>query len=304
MQKAIVFIFLFSVLTRLSYAQQDTLPNYKVKKIALISSSSVLTIGSLIGLNTAWYQEYNTGKFHFFNDNDEWLQMDKIGHSWTTYQTANLMMNAFDWAGFNKKQQVLIGGSIGFTYMTAIEIMDGFSAGWGFSWGDMIANTLGTSAAMAQHAFWNEQRIQLKFSFASSDLAKYNPNLLGKNVYTQILKDYNGQRYWLSVNPSTFMKQETKFPKWLNFALGYGAYGMIGAHNNNKTYKDANGNIINISTFERERLFYFSLDVDLTRIKTKSKFLRTVFQTLNILKIPAPTIQFNNKGVKFYYLYF
>src|SRR5690606_17409670 len=126
------------------------------------------------------------------------------------------------------------------------------------------------------------------FSYWNSGLAKYNPNLLGKNVYTQILKDYNGQRYWLSVNPSTFMKQETKFPKWLNFALGYGAFGMIGAHHNNKTYKDTSGNIITLSSFDRERRFYVSLDVDLTRIKTKSKFLRAVFQTLNIVKIPAP----------------
>lgn len=304
MQKTIAFLFLFSVFTRLSFAQQDTLPNYKTRKIVLVSASSVLTVGSLVGLNVAWYKDYNTGKFHFFNDNAEWLQMDKVGHAYSTYQSARLMMNAFNWAGYNKKQQLFIGGSIGFAYLTAIEIMDGYSAGWGFSWGDMIADVAGSSAAITQQAFWNEQRIQLKFSYWNSGLAKYNPNLLGKNVYTQILKDYNGQRYWLSVNPSAFMKQETKFPKWLNFALGYGAFGMIGAHHNNKIYKDTNGNIITLSSFDRERRFYLSLDVDLTRIKTKSKFLRAVFQTLNIVKIPAPALQFNNKGLKFHYLYF
>lgn len=304
MHKTIAVLFVFLLIPGFYFSQQDSLPNYTQRKIVLISTSSALTVGSLFYLNAAWYQEYNTGKFHFFNDNNEWLQMDKCGHSFTTYQTARLMMNAFDYAGFNKKQQLCIGGGIGFAYMSAIECMDGFSNGWGFSWGDMLANTFGTSAAVTQQIFWNEQRIQIKFSYSSSGLAKYSPDLLGKNVYTQVLKDYNGQRYWLSVNPSTFMKKETKFPKWLNLALGYGAYGMIGATDNNKTYKNENGQIISILSFDRERRFYLSLDLDLTRIKTKSRFLRTLFQILNMVKIPAPTIQFNNKGLKFYYLLF
>ena len=35
--------------------------------------------------------------------------------------------------------------------------------------------------------FWNDQRIHLKYSYHSSGLAKYNPELLGENNYKQIL---------------------------------------------------------------------------------------------------------------------
>ncbi len=274
---------------------------YKRRKIILASSSAVLTSGSLIYLNQAWYQQYNTGKFHFFNDNDEWLQMDKVGHVFTNYQMARLMMGGFKWAGFKKKQQLFIGGTIGLAYMTAVEVMDGFSKGWGFSYGDEIANVLGASLAIGQHAYWNEQRIQLKFSYSQSGLAKYNPELLGESFATQILKDYNSQTYWLSVNPSAFIKKENKFPKWLNVAFGYSAYGMLAGTYNNFTVQDADGNVFK---FERERRFYFSLDVDLTRIKTRSKILKKVFSVISILKFPAPAIQFGKKGAKFYYLYY
>ena len=72
--------------------------------------------------------------------------------------------------------------------MTCIEVMDGFSKGWGFSWGDEMANAFGTALAVAQNAYWDRQKIQIKFSYASSGLAKYNPALLGKKPSTQILK--------------------------------------------------------------------------------------------------------------------
>ena len=222
--------------------------------------------------------------------------MDKYGHTYSNYQVARLMMGAMDWAGYTKKKQVLIGGLSGFTYMTAIEVMDGYSDGWGFSWGDMAANALGSGLAIGQKLWWNEQRIQLKFSFQRSSYAQYRPELLGKSFATQLLKDYNGQTYWLSINPSSFIKKENKFPKWLNIAFGYGANGMTGAFYNNVLYVDENGNT---KTFERYRQYYFSLDADLTKIKTRSKFLKSVFSCINIIKIPFPNLELSQGKLKF-----
>lgn len=294
-------IILFICVPKFIGAHTDSIPNKRNRKIILIGTSAALTTGSIFYLNEAWYKEYNTGKFHFFNDNDEWLQMDKVGHVFTTYQTSRLMMNAFDWAGFNRKQKLFIGGSIGLGYMTAIEIMDGYSEGWGFSWGDMGTNVLGSAIAISQEAFWKQQRIQLKFSYSQSGIAEYNPSLLGKNFYTQILKDYNGQTYWLSINPTSFIKKETKFPAWLNIAFGYSAYGMLGARFNSFTVQKSDGTVLR---YERERRFYASLDIDLTRIKTKSRFLKGLFSAINILKIPAPALQFSKKGTRGYLLYY
>jgi hypothetical protein len=274
----------------------DSARVFKTRKLVLGASSTALTAGSLIYLNQAWYKQYSSSAFHSFNDNDEWFQMDKYGHAFTTYQTGRLMMNAMEWAGYSKKNQLVVGGLSGFAYMTAIEVMDGYSTGWGFSCGDMGANALGSGLAIGQKALWNEQRIQLKFSFYQSPYAQYRPDLLGKSLSTQILKDYNGQTYWLSINPSSFFKKETKFPRWLNVAVGYGADGMTGARYNNVLVMDEQGNT---KYFNRYRQYYLSLDVDFTRIRTKSKLLKAVFSCINIVKIPFPNLELSEGKLKF-----
>ncbi len=296
-------IICFLLLFQKAASQNDSLLSQKIKqrKIVLGTSSALLTVGSLVYLNQAWYSDYNTGNFHFFDDNSEWLQMDKIGHVYSNYQMSRLMMQAFDWAGFSRKKTLFIGGTMGLAYMTAIECMDGYSKGWGFSWGDEVSNLLGTGLSISQQAFWNQQRVQLKFSYSSSGLAKYNPTLLGKTPYTQVLKDYNGQTYWLSLNPSSFLSKQSRFPKWLNVAFGYNAFGMLGANGNNFLVQDEQGNVLK---FTRERRWLLSLDIDLTRIKTRSKFLKAVFQAFSVVKIPAPALQWSNSGLKGYLIYF
>ncbi len=290
------FIIALFLITNQFLFASDSLSVFKKRKLTLGISSLALTSASLTYFNEVWYKEYKTKSLHQFNDNKEWFQLDKCGHTFATYQTGRLMMDAMNWAGYSKKKQLLIGGLSGFTYLAAIELMDGFSDGWGFSWGDIYANALGSGFAIGQKALWNEQRIQIKFSYYNSQYAKYNPKLLGESAYSQFLKDYNGQIYWISINPSSFIKAENKFPKWLNVAFGYGANGMIGA-NDNSILKE-NGNQI---YFNRYRQGYFSLDVDLTRIKTKSKILKSVFSCLNIIKIPFPNLEFSERKIKFNY---
>ena len=294
--RAFRFIILFCVFFQQFSVAGDSLSVLKKRKLVLGISSIALTSSSIIYLNQAWYKKYKTSDFHLFNDINEWYQLDKYGHAFSNYQTARLMMEAMNWAGYSKKKQILIGGFSGFTYLAAVEMMDGFSDGWGFSWGDMAANLLGTGMAIGQKIAWKEQRIQFKFMFRSSGYAQYNTSLLGKGISERVLKDYNGQTYWLSVNPSSFMKHEKKFPKWLNVAFGYGANGMLNAHYNNLLVVDENGNVINI---DRYRQFYFSLDADLTRIKTKSKVLKSLFSIINIIKIPFPNLELSENKIKF-----
>lgn len=55
----------------------------------------------------------------------------------------------------------------------------------------------------------------------------------------------------------------------------------------------------------RFRQYYLGLDVDLTKIKTKSKLLKTVFTAVNFIKIPVPTISYSSEEkFKFYAFYF
>ncbi len=224
--------------------------------------------------------------------------MDKAGHAFSSYQAGRLMMDAFRWAGFSRKQQ-LMAGSSGFIYLTAIEIMDGYSQGWGFSWGDEIANAFGASLAIAQKAVWDEQKFTLKFSYAKSGLAVYNPSLLGNSPATRLLKDYNSQIYWLSFNPVKLIAKHSAFPAWLNIAVGYSAFGMLGGHYNNIVAENDKGETLK---YERTRQYLISLDIDCTKIKTKSRILKSVFSVVNMIKIPAPALLIDKNGAQFNFL--
>jgi len=249
-----------------------------------------------VGLNQLWYADYERSNFHTLNDNGEWLQMDKLGHVFSSYQLGKIGADVLQWSGADQDSQLIYGATLGFTFLTAVEVFDGFSQEWGFSWGDMAANATGTGLYVGQELLWNEQRMTLKYSFHQTKYASQRPDKLGAGILEEALKDYNGQTYWLSVNVHSFFKT-SKIPKWANVAFGYGADGMLSGHDN---YIEELG----ISQ-DRKRQFYLSLDVDLTKIETNSHVLKTLFSLFNMIKIPFPTLELTGKGnVKFHKMYF
>lgn len=262
--------------------------------------------GMLYGLNKAWYSKYPRASFHFYNDNGEWNQVDKVGHAWSVYQLTGATYHAWKWAGASDKKAFLLSGISGPGFLTVIEILDGFSNKWGFSWGDMRANVLGSGMFIGQQSLWNEQRISFKFlfhknSYTDAMLESRANSLFGNSWNERMLKDYNAQTYWLSGNLKSFFPQ-SRLPRWLNVAAGYGANGMFGGYRNE--WND-NGKLITRHDVRRTRQFYIAPDVDLTKINTKSKFLKTAFYALNSLKFPAPALMIDNTGkLKAYLVYF
>jgi uncharacterized protein YfiM (DUF2279 family) len=273
----------------------DTLNKKRLNTV--IISETVLATSALVGLNQLWYADYPQSNFHFINDNSEWLQMDKIGHFYSSYHLGRFGSEMLEWAGTSKKKQLIYGAGLGFVFLTAVEVMDGYSSQWGASSGDIVANATGTALYVSQELLWKEQRITPKFSFHTTSFSNQRPDVLGSSLTEQILKDYNGQTYWLSVNLYSFSKG-SKIPKWLNLAFGYGGEGML-------TGNIENNSLIPSQKTDRFRQFYLSFDVDLTKIETKSHFLKTVFSIFNTIKIPAPTFEYSaNEGLKGHLLYF
>lgn len=267
--------------------------------------SAVGGAGSLVMLNETWYKDYPRSSFHTFNDSREWQQVDKVGHAWTAYNLGLGLTKAWRWAGVSHQTSVLLGSLSGFGYLGVIEWMDAHSQKWGWSWADLGANTLGTALFAAQELAWSDQRLQFKFSAHSTnygELTERANDLFGRGIPTRILKDYNAQTYWLSFNARSFFP-EARLPQWLNISVGYGASGMFGGFENIAYDKD--GSVTFSRTdIKRYRQWYLSPDIDLTKIKTNHKALKTAFTVLNILKIPAPTLELSNGKLKGHWFYF
>ncbi len=269
------------------FAYSTTYNQQRVNTIIL--SETVAGAAITIGLNYLWYKKFPRSRFHFFNDNNEWLNMDKLGHACTTYNVSAIQNDMLRWAGVRPGPAALYGTLTALGFMTLVEIMDGHSAKWGFSKGDMLANIAGCLLFETQQLAWKQQRISLKYSYHHTPFAAYNPDELGNNLPQRMLKDYNGQTYWLSFNIASFLPASAHFPQWLNISAGYGAEGMIGAIKNPAEIK---GKII--PNFERYRQYFLSFDTDLYRIKSNTAFTSSLFKLNRIFKTPAPTFKWNS----------
>ena len=124
-------------------------------------------------------------RFHFFNDNSEWLQMDKAGHATTAYNIGSIQYDLMRWCGVKNDASIAVGSITALGYMSIVEVLDGFSSKWGFSKGDMVANIFGAALFASQQKVWNQQRISLKFSFHPSLYVQYYPSELGKRLNFQ-----------------------------------------------------------------------------------------------------------------------
>lgn len=277
-------------------------------------AGSLIYGGFAYGLYQSWYKNYELGSFHTFDDLREWQQMDKVGHLFTTHFEANLLYQGAKWAGIPSRGAAWTGAGIALWLQSTVEVMDGYSTKWGFSWSDMAFNIAGAGLFVGQEYLWGEQRILLK---VSSDVGRqyasapfYDPDrlyhtsvaaraaeLFGTSFGERFLKDYNAQTIWASVNIHAFSNPGNRWPDWLNVAFGYGAENMFGGFGNYWTDPE-NGASFKLSAAEypRYRQYYLSLDVDLSRIKTRSRVLKTLFRCINYVKIPAPALEINGLG--------
>ena len=302
MNRLIYIVIIFFIVIE-SMAQPEFIESYpdtlnKKRLFSVIVSETGTYLAGLSYLSFIWYKDQKRVPFHFYNDSKGYLQIDKAGHVYGAYRESYAAYYALRWAGMDKKKALLYGGPIGLIFQTPIEIFDGLYERWGFSWPDMAANTIGALLFTTQEALFDDQIFLVKFSYSPSIYAKYHSNL-GETYLESFFFDYNAHTYWLSCNVSRLTGIEN-FPRWINIAFGYSANGLIKEFEN-PTYYEGKP----FPHFERYRQYLFSLDIDFSKIPSKKKWLRSIFRTVNLIKIPLPALEINRiENVKFRPLYF
>lgn len=290
----LVFSVQFAVIGQSSFWHRaDTL--HKGRLIGTSISIGTVWAGTMTGLGAVWYDGVEKTSWHSFDDSRNWMQMDKAGHFYTGYKINQLTTDLYLWSGLDQTRSTLIGAGISFGYQTTLEMLDAYSADWGFSWADFGSNVAGIAAYSTQQLVWKEERIIPKFSFHPTDYAELRPEVLGSNFMESLLKDYNGQTYWLSVNPSTFF-EHSKLPKWLCFSFGYSV--------DKKMYGDSDVFQSGTETLYAQRQYLFSLDVDFSRIQTRHQWLHVILKQLNYLKVPFPALLLSDGKMGFKPFYF
>lgn len=282
-------IIVWVLLTFVTHSGAQPVDSTRRGQTALIAGG-VLYGGSLVALDRLWYADHERTGFHFFNDNNEWKQIDKVGHFYSAFHLSSMGHYTARWAGLENNKALLAGALTATLILTPIEVFDGFSDAYGASVGDLVANTAGAALYYGQQKAWGEIIIQPKYSFNRSPYPKQRPDVLGATIIEELLKDYNAQHYWLSIDLSKF----TSLPKWLNLAVGYGAQGMVYA-------RDEQNTAIGLSP---RRQFYLAIDLDFHEYRMQSKFVNTILYFINMVHLPAPTLELSHGNLNLHLVHY
>ncbi len=236
-----------------------------------------VTAGTIVAVHlyqqAAWWQGQEE-PFRFENDWTYALNIDKWGHMYGGYLAANIGRGALRWSGVNEKASLFYGSVAGLAYELYVEVEDGFHKAYGFSPGDGFSDILGASIPLAQSAFPILRNFTMKWSYYPS--SQYLTDLQ-KEKFRVFIDDYEGQVYWIGMDPHFLLGQSSLagIPAWLGLAFGAGVHNL-----------DEHGG--------GERLYYLTLDYNFSRIVTSSEFLKTLFGVLDFVHWPAPGVGIEN----------
>lgn len=256
--------------------------NIRWDHAAIMGGAVAVTItGIHLYQMNAWWKDQRTS-FHFVDDAEYALNVDKGGHVFGGALAAWLGQKSLIWCGMSDHASVLTGSVLGALFELYVEVEDGYAKDWGFSRGDAYADLIGAAWPSVQHFVPYMEFVQPKFSYFPS--REYRAGTHPGNM----IDDYNGQTMWVGLHVHGMLPDSWKayWPSWLGLAVGVSVRGM------------------HITDAVPERNIILSLDYDMTKIiPGDSWFLTTLKEGLNYLHFPAPAIRIS-PGYVAYGLYF
>jgi hypothetical protein len=235
---------------------------WRIATVGLASGAAGLAV--LETQRRRWWDD-RSPRFRIMNDWEYVRWADKAGHVYSTSFFARFYRASFRWAGVPEHQAPLWGGIAAWTQMFYYEVLDGFGPQWGFSPGDLAANTVGAGLTTAQAYVPALNAFTVKASYWPSGWE-------GKNF----TDDYAGQTFWLTANPHLLAPEgafKDALPEWLNVTVGYGARDL------------------DEWEFLTTSVVYVGLDIEPSILPFEGKAWDTVSGWLRYIHFPAPALR-------------
>lgn len=228
---------------------------------------------ALVALSQLWYADYDHTRFHWHDDLDNWLQQDKLGHLVAAQHIARVAGAYGRWSGLGRRGAAVYGGAASLLFLSQVEVLDGFSVGWGASWADLAANGIGAALGAMQVADPDWEAVTFKWSYSPSPYRDEALSLAGN-----ALKDYDGATFWLVARPADLVVTPAWWPDWLAVAVGHSADGLSRA--------------LPGPDSPHRRVWLIAPDLDLlARIAWPRPWMRTAGKVLSFVRLPAPALQ-------------
>ncbi|PKL79019.1 MAG: hypothetical protein CVV25_09565 [Ignavibacteriae bacterium HGW-Ignavibacteriae-4] len=192
----------------------------------------------------------------------------------------------------------ILGATIGLSYQTYIEILDGYGSNFGFSPSDFYADVFGAGFFLAQHYVPFLQNFTPKFMYIPADAH----GEMKRRPHFAFIDDYSSHTMWMSVNVHNLLGEDYNqyWPKWLQLSFGYAVRNLCDPNDPNFDCSDSyavNGIV------HGDRKFIVALDYNLAElIPEMGEPFDWFIQSLNYVKLPSPAIEFGEQ-TKFMLVY-
>lgn len=207
---------------------------------------------------TAWgvaFWDYFTidpvmGDEGWFQEDTKYGGADKLGHLYSTYLWSLGFASLYEYCwGMEEEDSMIYGPLSAWLFQGIMEVGDSFSESQGFSYEDMVMNTLG-----AGFYYLREKYPSLK---AKLDLRlEYVPNFQDDaDIFTQ----YNSMKYLFALKFSGFESMESNFLRYGELHLGYYTRG----YQNSQNYS------------RKERVAYVGIGINVSEVLASMGWLKT-----------------------------
>jgi hypothetical protein len=273
MKYVVVVLLIWLSLTNTNvYGQtQDSLSSRRLttRQKIVIGGLAVQQVASFY-VQYQWWWKNDYHKFNFEPDgfvNNYSLGVDKLGHFYTSYMYFHSLNEIMKWAKFSQRTRLITSTALPLAWAISIEIGDGFSS-YGYSWDDLISNSLGIGLGALQERFPYMKNFKVKFSYYPSQYFVDN-HFKGWSL----TDDYRSHFYWLAFDVHNLLPKPAKryWPAFLNIAVGYGV------DKNTPRFGDPTN-----------REFGISFDWNLSSIRTRNESVTLVKEIIDYIHFPAP----------------
>lgn len=208
---------------------------------------------------------WNTADEGWFESDSKYGGADKLGHLWSTYVLSDALTGLYHSYGYDQQTANNYGALSAWLVQAVMEIGDATSESQGFSYEDMIMNTLGALASIAMDRFPElDRKIDFRLEYV------FNVNVNG------IFDDYSNQFYSVVLKMSGFDIFEDNFMQYFELHGGYYSRGF------------------DTTEVDEERALYAGVTVNFSHLFHKFEHHK-IGKTLEYLQIPYSVPKVTNE---------
>jgi len=224
----------------------------------LYTTVAAATVIGLYGL-AEW--DYGSGGLHsadegWFGADSKYGGADKFGHFWSTYAFSDALTALYKSWGYAPEKANNYGVLSAWTVQFVMELGDATSDTQGFSYEDVVMNTIGALTSILLDRYPElDRKIDFRFEYIS-------------NVdYNNFFDDYSNQFYSVVLKLDGFDAIENTFLKYIEFQAGYYSRGY------------------DTDEVERKRAVYASIGFNFSRLLNQNGWKKTG-KVLEYIQVP------------------